>query len=263
MYREELDKVSEIGKTKVRLLKENPLGYFVSGMVAGMFISFGSFVAMTGGGMATAAGYGIPKLLAAILFASALSLVTMAGCELFTGNHLYLGAALLEKEVTLKDALGLWGFCFLGNLAGSLLLCGLFEVAGCMNQPDVAAYFTATAAAKSALGAGAMFIRGILCNICVCLAVWCSVRMKSESGKLIMVLWCILIFMLCGFEHSVANMSIIGEVLIHGGADGVTLPLYIKNLFFVSLGNVVGGVGFVALPYAVIAHKKGDRTGQK
>ena len=78
-----------------------------------------------------------------------------------------------------------------------------------------------------------------------------------------MVLWCILIFMLCGFEHSVANMSIIGEVLIYGGADGVTLPLYIKNLFFVSLGNVVGGVGFVALPYAVIAHKKGDRTGQK
>ena len=39
----------------------------------------------------------------------------------------------------------------------------------------VAAYFTATAAAKSALDAGAMFVRGILCNICVCLAVWCSV----------------------------------------------------------------------------------------
>ena len=43
----------------------------------------------------------------------------------------------------------------------------------------VAAYFTATAAAKSALDAGVMFVRGILCNICVCLAVWCSVRMKS------------------------------------------------------------------------------------
>lgn len=90
----------------------------------------------------------------------------------------------------------------------------------------VAAYFTATAAAKSALDAGAMFVRGILCNICVCLAIWCSVRMKSESGKLIMVIWCILIFMLCGFEHSVANMSIIGQVLIHGGAPGVSLPLY-------------------------------------
>ena len=120
----------------------------------------------------------------------------------------------------------------------------------------VAAYFTATAAAKSALDAGAMFVRGILCNICVCLAVWCSVRMKSESGKLIMVIWCILIFMLCGFEHSVANMSIISQVLIHGGAPGVSLPLYLKSLLFVSAGNIVGGVGFVALPYAVMAQKK-------
>lgn len=256
MYREDFKKVSEIGKAKTGWLKENPIGYFVAAMVAGMFISFGSFVAMTIGGMATAAGAGIPKLLAALLFSSALSLVTMAGCELFTGSHLYLGAALLAKEVKLKEALGLWGICFLGNIAGSLVLCALFEAAGCMNQPDVAAYFTATAAAKSALDAGAMFVRGILCNICVCLAVWCSVRMKSESGKLIMVIWCILIFMLCGFEHSVANMSIIGQVLIHGGAPGVSLPLYLKSLIFVSAGNIVGGVGFVALPYAVMAQKK-------
>lgn len=165
MYREDFKKVSGIGKAKAGWLKENPIGYFVAAMVAGMFISFGSFVAMTIGGMATAA-------------------------------------------------------------------------------------------AKSALDAGAMFVRGILCNICVCLAVWCSVRMKSESGKLIMVIWCILIFMLCGFEHSVANMSIIGQVLIHGGAPGVSLPLYLKSLLFVSAGNIVGGVGFVALPYAVMAQKK-------
>ena len=55
MYREDFKKVSEIGKAKTGWLKENPIGYFV----AGMFISFGSFVAMTIGGMATAAGAGI------------------------------------------------------------------------------------------------------------------------------------------------------------------------------------------------------------
>lgn len=256
MFQEEFNRVSTTGKEKVKFLKEKPLGFFVSSMVAGMFISFGSFVSMTAGGLFTAGGFGVPKFVAALLFSAALSLVIMAGCELFTGSHLYMGAAMFQKKVSVKDALVLWLVCFVGNLAGSLILCVLFELAGCMANPDVAGYFAALAVSKTALGVDVMIIRGILCNICVCLAVWCSVRMKSESGKLIMVIWCIMIFMLCGFEHSVANMSIIGAVLIHGGAEGVTLFGYVKSLFFVSIGNMIGGVFFVALPYAVIAKEK-------
>lgn len=255
MFQEEFTQISSIGKQKLIFMKKRPFAYLISSMVAGMFISFGSFVSMTGGGLAKAGGFGMPKLLAAFLFASALSLVLMAGCELFTGNHLYMGAALLRKEVSPGEAFLVWGYNFLGNLAGSFLLCGIFELSGCMNNPDIAGYFATVAADKVALGAGEMFFRGILCNICVCLAIWCSVRMKSESGKLIMVVWCILIFMLCGFEHSVANMSIIGETLLHGKAAGVTVLLYLKSLLFVSVGNMVGGVCFVALPYAVIARE--------
>lgn len=253
MFQEEYNKVSTAGKEKVKFLKEKPLGFFISSMVAGMFISFGSFVSMTAGGLFTAGGFPVPKFIAALLFSAALSLVLMAGCELFTGSHLYMGAALFQKKVSVKDAVILWLVCFAGNLLGSFILCALFEFAGCMENADVAGYFTALAVSKTTLGVGAMIIRGILCNICVCLAVWCSVRMKSESGKLIMVIWCIMIFMLCGFEHSVANMSIIGEVLIHGGAEGVTIFSFVKNLFFVSIGNIIGGVFFVALPYAVMA----------
>ena len=255
MFQEEFGKVSSIGKEKVIFMKKRPIAYLISSMVAGMFISFGSFVSMVGGGLAKAGGFGMPKFLAAFLFASALSLVLMAGCELFTGNHLYMGAALLNKEISFWEALLVWGYSFIGNLVGSFLLCGIFELSGCMNNQDVANYFAAVATDKVALEPGEMFFRGILCNICVCLAIWCSVRMKSESGKLIMVVWCIFIFMLCGFEHRVANMSIIGETLIHGKAAEVTVLLYLKNLLFVSVGNIVGGVCFVALPYAIIARE--------
>ena len=95
-----------------------------------------------------------------------------------------------------------------------------------------------------------MITRGILCNILVCLAVWCSIKMQSEAAKLIMILWCIFLFMMCGFEHSIANMSIIGVGLLHPLTADATISVnyYITDLFFVTLGNMIGGIVFVALP---------------
>ena len=62
-----------------------------------------------------------------------------------------------------------------------------------------------------------LLARAVFCNILVCLAVWCGTKLKSESGKLIMIFWCIFVFMVCGFEHSIANMSIEGVALANGG----------------------------------------------
>ena len=104
-----------------------------------------------------------------------------------------------------------------------------------------------------------LFAKAILCNICVCLAVWCSVRLKDEAARLIMVVWCILIFMICGFEHSIANMTIIGTALLNTTQD-VTLSGYVWNLVFVTLGNMVGGTVFVALPYHLVA-QEGQKVG--
>ena len=93
----------------------------------------------------------------------------------------------------------------------------------------------------------------------MCLAVWCSVRLKDEAARLIMVVWCILIFMICGFEHSIANMTIIGTALLNTTQD-VTLSGYVWNLVFVTLGNMVGGTVFVALPYHLVA-QEGQKVG--
>ena len=45
MFHEEYTALCNAGVAKNNLLKKNPLGYFISSMVAGMFISFGSMVA--------------------------------------------------------------------------------------------------------------------------------------------------------------------------------------------------------------------------
>ena len=68
-----------------------------------------------------------------------------------------------------------------------------------------------------------------------------------------MIVWCILIFMICGFEHSIANMSILGVGLLHPCEQVLTIGAYFQNLLFVSLGNMVGGIVFVSVPYLIIS----------
>jgi nitrite transporter NirC len=223
-------------------------------MVAGMFITFGSMVALSIGGLLTPLMGAASKIMAAIAFSSALSLAVMAGCELFTGNNLVLSAAAWEKKISWRMACLLWLVNWLGNLLGTWILIGLYVVSGANEVPDVVAYFHQIASSKVALGPIEMVVRGILCNICVCLAIWCGVRMKSESGKLIMTIWCILIFMVCGFEHSIANMSIIGIALVNAAGPEVSLLGYLNNLFFVTIGNILGAIFFVTLPYQKMRH---------
>ena len=72
-----------------------------------------------------------------------------------------------------------------------------------------------------------------------------------------MVFWCIVAFFATGFEHSVANMTILALALINnGGNEAVAVGGYLYNLALVSLGNMIGGVLFVAVPYIVAAKEK-------
>ena len=90
----------------------------------------------------------------------------------------------------------------------------------------------------------------------VCLAVWCGFKCKSESGKLIMIFWCLFAFITTGFEHSIANMTLLTISLLAPMEAAVTIGGYAYNLIVVTLGNMVGGILFVAIPYYLISKKK-------
>lgn len=249
MFREEFDAVGRAAEGKLAFMRRSALGYFFAGVLAGMFVAFGGFVSAAIGGILQAAGSPWTKLVAAFTFASALSLVLMAGSELFTGNNMVMTAGVLARRVKAVDAMKLWLFCWLANYAGAWLAALLYWATGLVTG-STAAYIASVAQTKLSLTIPQMFVRGILCNMLVCLAVWCGFKMKSESGKLIMVFWCILIFMICGFEHSVANMSILALALLTG--DAGFWP-YVLNVGIVTLGNILGGAVFVAVPYWLCA----------
>ena len=81
-------------------------------------------------------------------------------------------------------------------------------------------------------------------------------KLKEETAKLIMIFWCLFTFITAGFEHSVANMGFLtmGLLLPHDAA--VTIGGWFHNVAWVSLGNFIGGVLFVGLPYYFITDKK-------
>ena len=87
-----------------------------------------------------------------------------------------------------------------------------------------------------------MIFRGILCNILVVLAVWMATSAQDIISKIFACWFPIMLFVLCGFEHSVANMTVFSVALISPAIQGATLAGAIYNLVAVTLGNMVGGV---------------------
>lgn len=253
MFEEDFLAVSKAAASKVAFLKKNTLGYFAASMLAGMYVGFGILLIFTIGGMLT--GMPFAKIVMGASFGIALSLVIIAGSELFTGNNMVMAAGMFSKSVNFVNALKLWIVCFLGNLAGSILLALIFWGAG-LSTGSTAKIIAATSAAKMGTAVWPLFLRGLLCNVLVCLATWCGFKCKSESGKLIMIFWCLFAFITCGFEHSVANMTLLTIGLLSPHTAAVSLGGYIYNIGIVSLGNMAGGILFVAVPYFLISRKK-------
>ena len=169
--------------------------------------------------------------------------------------HLPSAAGVSRKKIRVQDAILLWIICWLGNLAGSILLALIYHGTGLASDP-VGPFMATAALAKMSAPAGRLFLRGILCNMLVCLAVWSGFRTKSDSAKLIMTFWCLFAFITSGFEHSIANMTLLTEALLNPCGQAVSLGGLFYNLLWVTLGNMAGGIIFLTIPYSIGAREE-------
>ena len=252
MFGQEYDALSNSAVAKRNLLQKNPLGYLLLSALAGMFIGFGNLLTNVEGGLLNGAPY--TKIVMGVSFGVALSLVVMAGAELFTGNNLVMMSGVLKKKIRIGDACKVWIVCWIGNLLGAIVLALLFHYSG-MNTEAVSTFLAKGAAAKMSAPFVQLLMRGILCNILVCLATWCGVKLKNEVAKLIMVWWCLFAFVTCGFEHSIANMTQLTVALLNPAGQAITIGGYVYNLITVTIGNMIGGIVFVAIPYFIAQMK--------
>jgi formate/nitrite transporter len=228
------------------------------GVLAGAFIAFGAMfftLVMSGSPL----GFGPGRLLGGFAFSLGLILVVVGGAELFTGNNLIV-MAWAERKVTTFQLLHNWGVVYLGNFAGAIGTALMVHWSGTMALGDgaVAATVGGLAEAKVALPFSEAFLRGILCNVLVCLAVWLCFAAHDVASKVLAIVFPISAFVALGFEHSVANMYLVPVAWL-AGAESVTLAGFVRNLVPVTLGNIVGGGFFVAGVYWVIYLRSSDQ----
>lgn len=227
------------GKAQLALVPMTALA-----LLAGAFIAFGGAfytLVMTG----VDAGYGPARLLGGAAFSLGLILVVVGGAELFTGNALMV-MAWVDRRVATLAMLRAWGIVYLGNFAGAVAMAVLVAGSGVLDGAS-GELAVRIAEAKMALPPLEALLRGVLCNALVCLAVWLTFAAHSVAGKILAILWPITAFVALGFEHSIANMYLIPVGLLlgaEGGLAGLT-----ANLVPVTLGNIIGGAGGVALAY--------------
>ena len=170
-------------------------------------------------------------------------LISLVGGELFTGNNMVMAFGAFDKSVSWGDAGKVWLVSYLGNFVGCAIMALLFVGAGASGSAD---YFAGFINNKLTIPMGQMFMRAILCNFFVCLGVLCGIKLKSETGKFLMIVMCISAFVFSGFEHCIANMGIF--VVSLGLVDGLSVGLMLKSMLIVTIGNMVGGALLLAWP---------------
>ena len=255
MYSEELKSIAATAKKKNKMLKNTPSKYALSCILGGIYVSFGTMLSYGIGASLEHASSPSYKIAMGLSFGIALCLIVFAGADLYTSNNMVMTIGASEKENTWADAFKLWGFCWIGNLIGSMIAAFLFVKGGLVN--DVTGEFIVNYVdMKSKLPIDQMIIRGILCNMLVCLASWCSYKMKNEAAKLLMILWCVFAFFAAGYEHSIANMGLMGIALLVPQGASLAIGGIIKNLVFVTIGNTIGGAVVVGLSYVYMTKKE-------
>ena len=236
------------GRSKLALA---PLDLMIRGGLAGAILAAATSLAITG-----AVQTGQP-LVGALIFPVGLILIVLLGLDLVTGSFGLLPLSWLENDTDGKTMLASWGWVFLGNLIGSVVYGGLLAIAltnfGATAPAGVAAKIIAIAEVKTtgyeALGFAGLitvFLKAILCNWMVCLAIVAAMTTSSTIGKIACAYMPVFIFFAQGFEHSVVNMFLIPTGMMMGAKVTIS-EWWLWNQIPVTLGYLLGGGVFTGI----------------
>ncbi|MGC1302918.1 MAG: formate/nitrite transporter family protein [Caulobacteraceae bacterium] len=250
-YTQTCDNFAKLARHKADAMKKAPLSLLVGCMLAGAYIGIALILALT-----CSAGLpaGVRPLVTGSVFGIGLLLVLFAGADMYTGYVMYVIFGLGRRTISLVEAIMLLVFVWVGNLIGGALFSWLFTATGGGVVFSTKTFLHDYVMHKEVVGWVPLLAKATLCNWLVCLAIWTPARLQNESAKIIAVAWCLLAFVACGFEHSVANMTAVLVGLFAPVDIGFGTPaLAAYNIAIVTLGNFIGGgllVGGAYLLYA-------------
>ncbi|MDE7321255.1 MAG: formate/nitrite transporter family protein [Lachnospiraceae bacterium] len=262
------------GKAKLPLLK-----CILLGMMAGAFIAFGG--ASSNAAVHNIANQGLSKTLAGCIFPVGLMMIVFVGGELFTGDCLMI-AGVVDRKFSVLAMIKTLLIVFFSNMAGAVIIAALVYFSGLLDYTDGAlgAFTIKVAYGKTTITPFKAVCSGILCNILVCMAVLMATAAKDIAGKVWAIFFPICAFVIGGWEHCVANMFYIPAGIFAGMngnyaakaeelygitanqiAANLNIGGFVSNLIPVTIGNMLGGMVFIALPlYAIHRSKIVNKT---
>ena len=245
MLTTDMEKICTAATNKAEVLQKRPLAFFMRAVMAGFFIVVAVLLSNVTGAVLYAKYPEAGKVLSSALFPIAIILIVFIGGDLFTGNNMTMALGVYSKKCSWMDLIKVWIVSYIGNFIGAFVLTTIFYFSGSARDL-MTTYYQAIIPGKLSLDITQLILRGILCNFLVCLAVWTGTRLKSESGKLIIMILVIMTFVISGFEHCIANMGIF--VVSLGLVAGLSVGLMLKSMLIVTIGNMVGGALLLAWP---------------
>ena len=246
MYQETIEKCAAVAARIKNTSANNPLSFWIGSLMAGAYVGLGIILIFTLGNLVDPV---IRPLVMGATFGIALTLVIIAGAELFTGHTMFLTFGVKTGKLNSTQAVGILAQSWTGNLLGSIVVAYLFYLGGGGQiLPVDGSLVHKVALAKTTAPALVLFAKGILCNWLVCLAIWMCQRVEG-AAKFIAIWWCLLAFIASGYEHSIANMTLFALSWFGAHTPEYTLSGIGYNLLWVTLGNTVSGVLFMGLGY--------------
>src|SRR5215467_1943552 len=242
-----VEKAAEAGAVKINLLLDDPFRYLLRSVGAGMGLTLVVFCFWVL--RQNLQDISLGPVIAAAFFGVGLTIIVFTGTELFTSNNMYLAVSSVEGRTGWRHAVLLWVFCYFANLVGAIFVALLLAGAGSLALPADHALFDG-AVHKAQQAGSVIFFKGILANWVVCLAVRIALRCKEEVAKIMVLILVVFIFVYLGFEHSIANMGTFAMAFL--GGSTLTLAEALHNLLYSTIGNVIGGVLLVGLPFTYL-----------
>lgn len=230
----------------------------MAGVIIGLFYATNYALIATFDQVSTGVSTLVPlgHVAGAVAFGFALVFIYYTKSELLTSNMMIVSIGAYYHRIGWGKALRLLTFCYIGNLIGGLFVAVLMRASTVIDgavldemahSVDVKlAYIT-----DGVAGWGDLFVRAILCNFMINLAMLLVYNglIKEDITKVVVMVVAVFIFAFLGFEHSVANTVLFSIV---GMQEGVAFAPAVGNIAIALVGNFVGGGLLIGLYYAFV-----------
>jgi len=249
---ETADNVVKMG---IKKANSKSINIYLLGILGGFFIGLGYMGYMTvTQTMRSRIDTGLASFLGASVFPVGIMLCIVVGGSLFTSNNL-LTLALFDKKISFKNLARNWSFVWLGNFTGCIIAAILAVIAGLYKPEAMHSVAVHMAEHKAVLKFSEAVASGFFCNVLVALGAWMAMSGKDLISKIMGVWFPVMLFVLCGFQHIVANMYVLSLGILLG-ADYTIGEMFLNNIIPVTIGNALsGGLIFPAMYYFLLVRK--------